>query len=52
MSDKIIDYTKERIRLIDEEIKKSKDEERKSTLQKIKENILIFFSDIKNKKIA
>lgn len=47
MKPEIVDYTKERLRLIDEEIKKAKDEQRKSALKTVKENILKFWSDKK-----
>lgn len=47
MKPEIVDYTKERLKIIEEEIKKCKDEQRKSALRVVKENILKFWSDKK-----
>ena len=52
MEDKMVDYTKERLRIIDEEIQKCHDEERIKALKTIKESNIKFFEEIKKKKVA
>lgn len=48
MKPEVVDDIKKKVELIDEEIKKCKDEERKMSLMTIKENILKFM-DFKTK---